>query len=207
MGTRNLTAVVLGKKFVLAQYGQWDGHPDGQGATALEFCRKRLKSYAGREAFKDRLARVKFYVDGEIKKIAEEATGRTDGFMNMDEAKKFHDAAPYINRDHGAKILQMVWDAKGEVKVNDESAFAADSLFCEYAYVIDLDKNVFEAFKGFNKRPLPKKDRFAGMERAKAGDGSESEYYPVRMVASWGLDDLPTKKQLCDAYGSDDEEG
>lgn len=31
MGTRNPTAVVLDGEYKLAQYGQWDGFPSGQG--------------------------------------------------------------------------------------------------------------------------------------------------------------------------------
>jgi len=41
MGTRNLTCVVSGGKYIIAQYGQWDGYPSGQGVTALEFLRKK----------------------------------------------------------------------------------------------------------------------------------------------------------------------
>lgn len=43
--------------------------------------------------------------------------------------------------------------------VNSEE-FAADSLFCEWAYVIDLDKNTFEVYQGFNKKPIDKTERF-----------------------------------------------
>lgn len=37
MGTRNLTCVVKNNKYVVAQYGQWDGYPTGQGQTIVEF--------------------------------------------------------------------------------------------------------------------------------------------------------------------------
>lgn len=40
MGTRNLT-IVIDKQGALkvAQYGQWDGYPSGQGAVVLEFAK------------------------------------------------------------------------------------------------------------------------------------------------------------------------
>ncbi len=38
-GTRNLTCVVVGGEYKVAQYGQWDGYPSGQGLTALNFLR------------------------------------------------------------------------------------------------------------------------------------------------------------------------
>ena len=40
MGTRNLITVTLNKKKVVAQYGQWDGYPEGQGKTVHEFLSK-----------------------------------------------------------------------------------------------------------------------------------------------------------------------
>jgi len=37
MGTRNLTMVISDGKTKIAQYGQWDGYPSGQGADILAF--------------------------------------------------------------------------------------------------------------------------------------------------------------------------
>ncbi len=35
----------------------------------------------------------------------------------------------------------------------DSHAFLADSLFCEWAYVVNLDERTFEVYEGFNKDP------------------------------------------------------
>lgn len=44
MGTRNLTMVIDRKgEIKVAQYGQWDGYPSGQGATILEFAKDKEK--------------------------------------------------------------------------------------------------------------------------------------------------------------------
>ena len=40
MGTRHLTAVHVDGEYKIAQYGQWDGYPEGQGMTALTFARR-----------------------------------------------------------------------------------------------------------------------------------------------------------------------
>ncbi|OBT59797.1 hypothetical protein VE03_10541, partial [Pseudogymnoascus sp. 23342-1-I1] len=42
LGTRNLVFVYYQSRFVLAQYGQWDGYPEGQGFTILAFLRTPL---------------------------------------------------------------------------------------------------------------------------------------------------------------------
>ena len=39
MGTRHLILVYYKGKYHIAQYGQWDGHPRGQGVTVLGFVR------------------------------------------------------------------------------------------------------------------------------------------------------------------------
>lgn len=67
MGTRNLTMVVKNKKTKVAQYGQWDGYPSGQGRTILEFLKTRdLKKFA------DQLEKVSFYTKEEYEKVWEE---------------------------------------------------------------------------------------------------------------------------------------
>lgn len=50
-----------------------------------------------------------------------------------------------------ASILDQIADytATGcEVEVGDDLHFAHDTLFCEWAYVVDLDKECLEAYKG-----------------------------------------------------------
>lgn len=42
MGARNLTAVYLDGQYKVAQYGQWDGYPEGQGITVLTFLRDKM---------------------------------------------------------------------------------------------------------------------------------------------------------------------
>ena len=42
MGTRNLTAVMIDGEYKVAQYGQWDGYPSGQGLTCLHFLRETM---------------------------------------------------------------------------------------------------------------------------------------------------------------------
>ncbi len=196
MGTRNLTAVVLDGKYVVAQYGQWDGYPSGQGATALEFCKKHLRTSGRREKFKTQLAKTRFVSPEEVNAWLEQV-GSKDGWLNSDQVMKFDELAPFLTRDHGAKILELIFNAEEEeILLQNNIAFAGNSLFCEYAYVIDLDKNTFEAYKGFQTSPLPPTDRFANIE----GLEHNEKYQPVKMVASWSLGELPTQEELSKAF-------
>lgn len=38
----------------------------------------------------------------------------------------------------------------------DDSEFLNDSLFCEWTYIINLDNEQFEVYRGFNKDPSAK---------------------------------------------------
>lgn len=172
MGTRHLTAVVLNGEYKIAQYGQWDGYPSGQGLTALSF----VRSKTNREKLKRQLKHCIFVPKDEL---------QTSYAVNPDN---FERNFPFIDRDHGAEILDLVSKAEERpIKLQNSIDFAGDSLFCEWAYVIDFDKNVFEVYKGFSKK-LIKSGRFSGY------NVPTSEYRPIRMARKYSLSRLPTDK-------------
>ena len=57
MGTRHLTIVIdENNETKVAQYGQWDGYPAGQGTTVVEFLRMK----GNLELLKEKLKLVRF---------------------------------------------------------------------------------------------------------------------------------------------------
>jgi len=193
MGTRNLTCVVLNGEYRIAKYGQWDGYREGLGTAILEF----LRTEFNREQFITGLSKVCIAGEALIQKFWAEA-GATSNMVSMDVSEKFKRAHPELSRDpSGADILRLIQAGKCEWS-KPEVNFAADSLFCEWAYVIDLDKNTFEIYEGFNKAPLPAGERFEFLPKDQDGD-KPSEYYPVRLLKSYSLRRLPTAKTMCKA--------
>lgn len=180
MGTRNLTCVVLNGEYKVAQYGQWDGYPSGQGITALKFLRD-----LDRDSFVAKVAAARWITDEEA-----EALG-----------SRWKETHGHLSRDHGAKILKLVTDADAGIQLGNGLDFAADSLFCEWAYVIDLDKNTFEVFKGFNEQPLAEGERFAFLSGK-----AEREYTPVRHVHTFNLGALPTDEEFLAQVEPKDED-
>lgn len=65
----------------------------------------------------------------------------------------------------------------------DASDFIHNSLFCEWAYVANLDNNEFEVWKGLQNKPDP--DSRYGTEADRMG------YYPCSKQIGYDLDNLP----------------
>lgn len=195
MGTRNLTIVKVDGKYPLANYGQWDGYPSGQGITILNFLRREFKP----SFIYKKLPKIKELTDKESNEVLKKI-GSIDGWMTDKQFNEWKKYFPYADRNLGGEILHLINVADAdEIKIDNSLDFAADSLFCEWAYVIDFDTNKFEVYKGFNQEPLTEEDRFFFLQ------GKEPvEYYPVKLAVSFDLNKLPTKKQFLDYFKNDE---
>lgn len=63
----------------------------------------------------------------------------------------------------------------------DSKEFLGNSLFCEYAYIINLDKNVLEFYKGFNK--VSQNNRYSQYANSQENGG----YCECELVAEYKL--------------------
>lgn len=198
MGTRHLVAVYENYECKIAQYGQWDGYPSGQGIDALKFCRENLLENENLQKFKSQLNKVRFVTSEEYAKLWEEIginINANNGYVTFAESEFFHTKYPYFSRDNGADILRMVFkssDDENEILMKNSINFAADSIFCEWAYVIDLDKMTFEVFKGFNTLTLDKtnpKERFAYLVPDR-----ENGYKPIKFLNEFSIYNLPSNE-------------
>lgn len=76
----------------------------------------------------------------------------------------------------------------------DSKTFLYDSLFCEWAYIVNLDEQVIEFYKGFNKNPNSN-GRYASLN---ADYKNPNEYFgvalmgniPFSVIDSWTKDDI-----------------
>lgn len=199
MGTRNLTMVIENAKPVVAQYGQWDGYPEGQGATILEFLKK-----TDIEQFKQKLKKARLQTEEDKKAVNDflKSIGCEDGWMNDEQSKKFNAKFPYLSRNHGGEILEMINDAPddADIMLSDTTAFAGDPGFCEWAYVVNLDTNQLEVYGWDNPKAkfentfekLFKKEPYATQLK----EDKDYEGAVVGTVMAFNLDKLPTEKQF-----------
>jgi hypothetical protein len=206
MGTRNLTCVVLGGEYKVAQYGQWDGYPSGQGLTILNFLRDQLD----RELFLANLAKTYPPTEEQVAAMWAEFghdVKSSGGFVNYEIAQRFGERYPTMHRNLAGAVLEFIQKSEQPVPLQNAIDFAADSLFCEYAYVADFDKGTFEVFKGFNQKPLTEGERFFGFEKVEAH--RSEEYHPVKHLHTFQLDALPTDEEflaICEPRDEDEEE-
>jgi len=181
MGTRGLVGFYK-DGITKATYNHWDSYPSGVGVDILEEVRN-LNVEKMKKVF-DKLILIK---DNQskpskdmIKKYEKFGDPSVDGPMTNTELKTWYQLLrnlqgtlkPYID----GEVIHII----------DYSDFIKDSLFCEWAYIINLDKETLEVWEGFQEEPS-NPNRY-GIEK------NESGYYPCKMVKEYPLNNLPDKE-------------
>ena len=182
MGTRNLTCVVVEGEMKVAQYGRLGGYLSGQGKTIVDFLARMSKSDLA--AFAENVRKCTWIDPKEVERRIK-SVGSEDGWMTLDQSAQWAAKWPELSRDTGGGILALIAESPRELQ--DEHEFAAHSLFCEWAYVVDFDAKVLEIYEGFQKT-AHSKGRFHKLD-IKQGHPGDTQYYPVKLVKK-----LPFKK-------------
>lgn len=99
------------------------------------------------------------------------------------------------------------WDTEAPLRhMPDGENFLSDSLFCEYAYIVNVDTGKLEVYKGFNKN-------FSGAGRYVAKpDKNKESYAGVELVLEIPLDRIKENtiqalvKEMCVACGDEKED-
>lgn len=78
-------------------------------------------------------------------------------------------------------------NAKDHIYMINDNNFIKDSLWCEYAYIINLDDEVLEFYEGFQKQPQPE-NRY--------GTESRSGYYPCKLSKVFPLNEIDDVEEI-----------
>lgn len=124
---------------------------------------------------------------------------------------------PSLSRDTGAEILDVIASSTEPIPAIPDLEFIFDSVFCEWAYVIDLDSDTLEAYaKGFktlegtrfDDLDLKKQHDEDGAKDAVDGPPMPPKVSPG-LMGSWDLSMLPSEEQFLrdieDVKRGDDE--
>jgi len=178
MSTRGAVGVATGGKLYIS-YKHGDAYPSWLGRKTAEFCeavrrlgalKKLADAYRGvtlvrEDGPKPTKADLKYYKD---------TMDLTVGNQNPE------DWYCLLRGMQGIDGMRAILRGKAKHLI-DSSDFPLDSLFCEWAYVVDLDKGVLEVYKGFQQKPH-KKGRFATSPPELHPSGGA--YYPCKLVKS-----------------------
>lgn len=195
MGTRGVTGFVIDGVEKIG-YQQYDSYPDGVGEQVLQFL--RALSPAEVDAMKDAARELRL------------VTPKVGPTPEQQEAlSRFWD--PRVSSGERNEWYSLLRDTQGRPDlileagfVEDHASFVSDSVFCEWGYIIDLDAEVLEIYKGFQDAPHTL-GRFA--DRVVEEEHRSNQYYPIALVASYPLSDLPESfLQLERSFYPEDEE-
>lgn len=198
MGTRGAIGYYKDGQ-IKATYNHFDSYPDALGQEMLKFARSKTPAQHAEAA--DRLQMID--------------TNRKPTPEDVERWKPYTDLG--VSRQSTDDWYCLMREAQGKMGVYVEMGqmpdggadFMRDSLFCEYAYLVNCDEGTFEIYKGFQHEP-PKRGVFAGDEKFEAaGLNKETKYYPVELMKAFLLNDLPEQldaASLPEHFCREDEE-
>lgn len=168
MGTRGAFGIFKGGQ-TKATYNHYDSYPSGLGVELLESLSKH-NIEALNKTF-DNIVLVNGDVEPTDEQIAEclkiiDTNGDKDWYWLLRDTQGDLDA--YV--------------VKGLKYMIDGQNFLKDSLFCEWAYIINLDENVLEIYKGFQHEP--------DFNRYYDDALKDEEYKNCKLISKINLEDI-----------------
>lgn len=150
-------------------YNHCDSYPDCLGHDVVQFCNET--SIEEMNEIFDRI----ILVDEDSKPTVEQ----------IEECMEYYNGG--VSTRTPEDWYCLLREAQGNLSVYknglkymiDNGDFIKNSLFCEYAYIINLDTNYLEFWVGFQRKPN------AGN---RYGTEEDNGYYPCKMVVAYPLD-------------------
>lgn len=193
MGTRGFIGFVADGREIIG-YNHWDSYPEGLGTNVLGWL--RIAASEGTDHIVERVRELRVVEPGS------EATPE-----DVERLREFADEG--VSTQSPSEWYVLLRRTQGNPAamlqagvIEDASRFPADSLMAEYGYVVDLDAGRFEAYAGFQHEPHSD-GRFADRP-LEPYSPRIPQYYPVRLVTSWPLDELPSDDAFLAALGEED---
>lgn len=184
MSTRGALGFRRNGKDLIA-YNHSDSYPDWLGRRVLEYL--AAHGPAQMAAVADKLVMV----DESGTATEQEIMDHMD---SLNTGVSTGAATEYYSLLRGAQGDLAYYDDPKHYAMIDGSGFLADSLFCEWAYVINLDEGTLEVYKGFNRSPGGA-GRYAALQ--------DRDYWGVTLMQAYPLSSLPA----ADAFVAELEAG
>ena len=171
-------------------YNHYDSYPDGLGDSVIQFCRET--SIEEINTIFDKIV----LVDEEVMPTRKQINGCKEWTdLSVSEHTKYDWYCLLRNAQGDLNAFK-----NGLRYMIDRHDFIYDSLFCEFGYIINLDDNTLEFWRGFQKKP---------QEDNRYGTENDNGYYPCKMLKAYPLSSIPKnviKKMNVLAHIEDQEE-
>ena len=146
-------------------YNHFDSYPSNLGVIMLEYCKKFKK-----EEMVDVFDRFYFVNENEKPSLEEQVRFVEYWDQNVSEGDDWYSLLRNLQGN------PFDWHSiKGYIPMSNGESFLQDSLFCEWAYIINFDTDKLEIYKGFQKEP--------GKGRYQLKEYDERKYHPVSLIA------------------------
>ena len=161
-------------------YNHSDSYPSWLGRKVLNFCAnntiENLEKFFNKIELVDESSKP---TEEQIKKCVE--AGYYNGVVSTKSVDDWYCLLRNLqgNFDEYQDLIDN--DEVKTIFMTDGISFIKDSLFCEYAYIINLDDEVLEFYEGFQKE-AQKGNRY--------GETEEDGYYPCKLVFTISLDEI-----------------
>lgn len=146
MGTRGIIGFITPAGELHGAYNQYDMYPSGVGTTLQEEIREICKEFAGNpwDTLRAWIADMR-YVDARERPTEEEQVAYKASWEKVSDGEDWY---AYLREHQGSLVKRL----RAGV-MTDDPEFLRDSLFCEWAYVFDLQTRHILILKGFNNDP------------------------------------------------------
>jgi len=176
MGTRG----AFGFRFEVKDkvtYNHWDSYPSGLGNNIAKF----LKEFTSVDELKKIAEGIKLIQKDDKPTTKQKAECKELGLFDPEVSNQSDDDWYCLLRNSQGDLSIY---AKGFKYMIDSHKFLEDSLFCEWAYIINLDTAQLEIYQGFNKDQNAR-GRYASLRRKIDG-----EYFGVALERTIPLADF-----------------
>ena len=176
MGTRGAVGFRANKQDKVT-YNHFDSYPSGLGSDVISFIRSH--SFEDIQKAAQNIQMVDTSIEPTPQQIKDCAPW-TDLSVSNQSTSDWYCLLRSAQGDLGAYVQGLKY-------MNDSKGFLLNSLFCEYAYIINVDTKQLEFYTGFNKKARKTKGRYADKQPE---DSRPDSYYGVALLWKIDLNDI-----------------
>lgn len=203
MSANGLNIIILEGQVKLAQISYENSSPWTGGVDFINFFKKHA-----RRDFLTRLNACVFVSEKQFEaRLKEHEISKKQLFSSShsEAASSALKNIPSLSPWVGLNVLHVIQDSPLGVELINSYSFAADSLTCEWGYVLDFDAGFFEIYSGLNMDELNSTDRFYSLEKDALKLRTAGTYHPLKLVHKFPIDKLPSKQELLNLFSIKDE--